>query len=98
VEICCPDGSVQNVPYDALVIVTGASYCAPWRGPNECLTQVQREAEVKEIRENIKASKSILCVGAGPTGLETAAFLKESCPEKRVAICQRGDRLLPGFE
>jgi thioredoxin reductase len=46
----------------------------------------------------MKKASSILCVGAGPTGLETAAYLKEYYPEKRVGICQRGPKLLPLFE
>jgi NADH dehydrogenase FAD-containing subunit len=57
----------------------------------------EREAEVKETREKMAAASSILCVGAGPTGLETAGYLKEFYPDKRVGICQRGPKLLPQF-
>jgi pyruvate/2-oxoglutarate dehydrogenase complex dihydrolipoamide dehydrogenase (E3) component len=46
----------------------------------------------------MKAASSILCVGAGPTGLETAAYLKEFYPDKKVGICQRGPKLMPAFE
>ena len=86
-EITCPDGKVENIPYDALVIASGATYCSPWRGQDKCLSMAEREDEVKGIREEMKAASSILCVGAGPTGLETAGYLKEFYPEKKVGIC-----------
>ena len=46
IEVSLPDGSVESIPYDVLIISTGASYVSPWRGPDECLTLAQREAEV----------------------------------------------------
>jgi hypothetical protein len=46
----------------------------------------------------MKEASSILCVGAGPTGLESAGYLKEFYPEKKIGICQRGAKLLPVFE
>ena len=96
-EITCPDGKVENVPYDALVIASGATYVSPWRGQDKCLSMAEREQEVKGIRDEMKAATSILCVGAGPTGLETAGYLKEFYPDKVVGICQRGPKLLPAF-
>lgn len=36
-----------------------------------------------------------MCIGAGTTGIEAAVWLKEAHPDKEVAICQRGDTLLP---
>lgn len=44
-----------------------------------------------------RSARSILCVGAGPTGIESAAYLKESFPSKRVVLCQRGKVLLRDF-
>jgi NADH dehydrogenase FAD-containing subunit len=97
VEVTNPEGKVEQVSYDALVISSGASYVSPWRGQDKCLSMAERESEVKEIREKMKAASSILCVGAGPTGLETASYLKEYYPNKRIGICQRGQKLLPAF-
>ena len=51
IEISLPDGKTEVVPYDCLVIATGASYVSPWRGANECLTHVQRGEEIAEIRK-----------------------------------------------
>ena len=58
----------------------------------------EREEEVRQIREDMNKASSILCVGAGPTGLETAGYLKEYYPDKRIGICQRGQKLLPAFD
>ena len=87
VEITDPEGKVNTVDYDALVISTGASYVSPWRGEDRCLSLAEREAEVTEVRNKMKEAASILCVGAGPTGLETAAYLKEFYPDKKIGIC-----------
>ena len=98
VEIETLGGQKEMVPFDCLIIATGASYVSPWRGKNVVLTNEEREAEVSEVRKKIKAAKSILCVGAGPTGLETAGYLKEKYPGTKIGICQRGPKLLPAFE
>lgn len=61
-------------------------------------TLEEREAEVTAFREKLKASKSILCVGAGANGVETASWLKENWPDKKVGICQRGNTMMPEIE
>jgi len=96
IKIETVDGSIETVEYDALCLVTGASYMSPWKGDGDTLcTMEQREAEIKECYEKVKASLNILCVGAGATGVETACYLKETYPEKTVSICQRGAKFLP---
>jgi NADH dehydrogenase FAD-containing subunit len=49
------------------------------------------------VSEKVKESQTVLCVGAGPTGLETAGYIKETYPEKRVAVCLRGEKLMPSY-
>ena len=35
-----------------------------------------------------KISESrILCIGAGATGVESASYIKETWPEKKIGIC-----------
>jgi NADH dehydrogenase FAD-containing subunit len=50
---------------------------------------------MSEDNQKIKDAKSVLCVGAGSTGIEMAGYLKDSFPDKKVGICQRGNILLP---
>jgi len=81
-----------------LVIATGASYCGPWRDKPEVLsTYESRKEEFATVRKAINEAPSILCVGAGPTGLETAGYLKERFPDKTVGVALRGKTLLPSY-
>lgn len=57
-----------------------------------------RDQECKEVREKIKEAKSILIVGGGATGVESAGYIAEKYPEKRVGICQRGPKLIPAIQ
>ena len=43
----------------------------------------------------ISEAESVLCVGGGPTGIESACYIKETYPDKHVGICQSGPTLLP---
>jgi len=68
----------------------------PWRANDDSMATVEeRDAEVKEYREKCRLAKSILCIGAGATGIETASYLKETWTEKTVGICQRGNVMMP---
>jgi len=71
-----PADATLTLAYDVLVIATGANYVSPWReGPTESKTRDEREADYTAVREKIKASASVLVVGAGATGLETAGHI-----------------------
>jgi NADH dehydrogenase FAD-containing subunit len=69
-------------------LCTGANYCAPWRSDESNLESYDdREKEIGEVNQKFKDSKSILCIGAGSTGIEMAGYLKDSFPEKKIGIC-----------
>lgn len=61
------------------------------------MTSEERDADWARSRAMARSARAILCVGAGPTGIESASYLKESFPNKRVALCQRGKVLLRDF-
>lgn len=76
-----------EILYDALVICTGASYPSPWRdGLTECKSQEERQEECAAIREEIRSAKSVLVCGGGSTGVESACYIAEKYPDKRVGI------------
>ncbi|XP_027082938.1 uncharacterized protein [Coffea arabica] len=75
------------VAYDYLVIATGHDDPLP-KIRNERLTEYQAE------NEKIKAARSILVVGGGPTGVELAAEIAVDFPEKKVVLVHDGPRLL----
>ena len=87
----------QNIKYDCLVICTGADYCSPWRS-QDVKTHAERSLEMNEIREDISKAKSVLIVGGGSTGLETAGYIVQKTKSTKVGICQRGNVLLPQIE
>ena len=100
IEVELPDGSARElIDYDVLCISTGANYCAPWR-PDDfvCDTLKGRDEEFAEVRAAMKETPSILCIGAGETGLETAGWMKEAYPEKVIGVCMRGDTILRGVD
>ena len=77
-------------------MVTGASYVSPWRGQDDKYQSFEdRDKEMREFREKLKKSNSILCIGAGTTGVETASYLKETWPDKKIGVCQRGSVMVP---
>ena len=51
----------------------------------------------QKIRDDLAKANSILIVGCGATGLESAGWLKDKYPSKKIAVCQRGKVLFPNF-
>lgn len=100
VEIELPDGSSREMlDYDVLCISTGANYCAPWRPDDAiCDTLKDRDEEFAQVRKDMKETASILCIGAGETGLETAGWMKEHYPSKVIGVCMRGSTILRGVD
>jgi NADH dehydrogenase FAD-containing subunit len=84
--------------YDVLVIATGANYSSPWREKYDTLmSYASREAEIVSISNEIKRNKSILIVGGGPTGTETASHIADfykNDKEKVIGLGVRGNELL----
>ena len=100
IEITSPDGvSTEIIDYDVLCISTGANYCNPWRPDDTlCDTLVDRDEEFAQCRKEMKETPSILCIGAGETGLETAGWMKEHYPDKVIGVAMRGTTILRGID
>ena len=49
---------------------------------------------VTEEYKKLEQADSVLIVGGGSTGVETAGYVKNKFPSKKVSICQRGGQLL----
>jgi NADH dehydrogenase FAD-containing subunit len=100
IEITSPDGvTTEIIDYDVLCISTGANYCNPWRPDDTlCDTLVDRDEEFAQCRKEMKETPSILCIGAGETGLETAGWMKEHYPDKVIGVAMRGTTILRGVD
>lgn len=78
---------------------TGGTYAGDvWRDNEESFSTVDsRLKKFTFVNKRIIDAESVLLVGGGPTGIETAAYIKEKHPEKRVAICTRSNNLMNAY-
>jgi NADH dehydrogenase FAD-containing subunit len=88
-----------KVDYDVLVLCTGFSYEQPIKGEG-VLTLAERKKNHDDFYNQVKNANSILVAGGGVVGVELVGELAvkyAATKEKKVAICVKGDRLLPGL-
>jgi NADH dehydrogenase FAD-containing subunit len=93
------EGLEIKVNFDVLVLCTGFSYDQPVKCET-ALTLADRKKNHADFYNKIKDSKSVLIAGAGIVGIELAgefAVKYAQSNDKRIGICVRGDRLLPGL-
>jgi NAD(P)H-nitrite reductase large subunit len=88
--------SGKKVPYDRLVIATGASAAdLPIQTPGKNLAvKFRRSSDVSRLENKAKRGREILIVGAGLIGIHLAQVLSEK-GKKAIVIARR--RLLPGL-
>ena len=81
-------GETKIIFFDTLVLCTGAEYSGLWRDD-------PRYGD--ERRKEIAASKSVLVIGGGVTGVEAVGYLAEfKCPKgANIGLCTRGNILIP---
>lgn len=97
----------QALPYDIAAICTGSFYHDPWKIPcqdnNDDTTSephlmqwTNRLDYLKEKRDQYKEAQSILCIGAGPVGVEVATEIACRTPHKQVTLVSATDAVLGG--
>lgn len=97
----------QVLPYDIAAICTGSFYHDPWKIPcqdnNDDTTSephlmqwTNRLDYLKEKRDQYKEAQSILCIGAGPVGVEVATEIACRTPHKQVTLVSATDTVLGG--
>lgn len=82
----------HRVPYDVLVIATGADYQEPARFTGTTVTEAA--ASFRDHQRRIAGARSLLVVGGGPSGVELAAELRRANPRAAVTLAHSGQRLL----
>lgn len=91
-----PDGTERSLKYDYLVLTTGAraaSENVPWK------QQESHEATTSLLRrtaEKVREAKHIVIAGAGATGCETSAEIKENFKDKEVVLLSADPEILNG--
>ncbi|GAB7102243.1 hypothetical protein JCM4814A_05570 [Streptomyces phaeofaciens JCM 4814] len=84
--------SGERLPYDVVVIATGADYPEPARFTGTT-TEEARKAFAFHQRK-IAAAEHVLVVGGGPSGVELSAEIRLARPDARVTLAHAGPALL----
>ncbi|MGW2571061.1 NAD(P)/FAD-dependent oxidoreductase [Streptomyces sp. NPDC001537] len=82
----------ERLPYDVVVIATGADYPEPAR-----FTGTTTDEAVKSFaghQQKIATAEHVLVVGGGPSGVELAAEIRLARPDARVTLAHSGPALL----
>lgn len=89
------DGREQVLRWDYLVVATGCEQTEPAR----LRSQDSQEAcgELRRLQGNIKLATRVAVVGGGAVGVELAADIKDTYPEKDVTLVHSRKQLLNAF-
>ncbi|MEU1851278.1 FAD-dependent oxidoreductase [Streptomyces sp. NPDC019990] len=82
----------ERLPYDVVVIATGADYPEPARFSGT--TTEEAAKSFAEHQRDVATAESILVVGGGPSGVELSAELRLARPDARVTLAHSGPALL----
>ncbi|MFI5998477.1 NAD(P)/FAD-dependent oxidoreductase [Streptomyces sp. NPDC051362] len=82
----------HRVPYDVLVIATGADYQEPARFTGHTIEEAA--VSFRGHQRRIAAARSLLVIGGGPSGVELTAELRRANPGATVTLAHSGQRLL----
>jgi apoptosis-inducing factor 2 len=94
----------KTVPYDYLVLATGARSAnpdVPWKAAG---TYEQARDLLHKTAEKVAAAKHVVIAGAGPTGCEVSAEIRFEYPDKEVVLLSAeaelvgGDTIAAGIE
>ncbi|KAL4945483.1 hypothetical protein BDV06DRAFT_230855 [Aspergillus oleicola] len=90
------DGLEKQISYDVLVLCTGSDTKTATPFKSRGSTEATKKA-LHDYQKRIKAAKTILVVGGGPTGVEVAGELaSEYGSEKKIILAASTAHVLPG--
>ncbi len=92
IDVVSADGD-RTVPFDYAVIASGSRYFDPLIKATSP-TEAGRSAEIRLANELYRAARTVVIVGGGAVGVETAAELRETIPHLRVILVHSGEKLL----
>ena len=82
----------ERLPYDVLVIATGADYPEPARFIG--ITTEEAAKSFAAHQRKIAGAAHVLVVGGGPSGVELSAEIRLARPDARVTLAHSGPALL----
>lgn len=86
----------SKLPYDYLAICTGSSYSNSTNKAGNASLLKDRKAGVQEGNTALQNAGSVLVIGAGPAGVETAAEIATAMAGKLVTLVSSEATVLPG--
>jgi apoptosis-inducing factor 2 len=93
VTISLPDRRTVDLPYNTLVIATGAKTASLlWSLPFD---HTETEAVYKALHTSLPHARSILVAGGGAAGVETAGEIAEAYPKAKTTLLSGTTRVLP---
>ncbi|MEU3340829.1 FAD-dependent oxidoreductase [Streptomyces sp. NPDC006668] len=85
-------GTGERLPYDVVVIATGADYPEPARFVGS--TADEAVEAFAGHQHKVADAEHILVVGGGPSGIELSAEIRVARPDARVTLAHSGTELL----
>jgi NADH dehydrogenase FAD-containing subunit len=82
----------ERLPYDVVVIATGADYPEPARFVGT--TTEEAAKAFAGHQRSIAAAERVLVVGGGPSGVELSAEIRLARPDARITLAHAGPTLL----
>ncbi|KAI1294111.1 hypothetical protein F5Y03DRAFT_320354 [Xylaria venustula] len=89
--------SGEEVPYEFLVIATGAGATDSLPSRVGSDARDQGITQLKDIQTRIKEAKNLVVVGGGAAGVELATDVKSLYPEKTVVLIHSRDNVMHRF-
>lgn len=87
------DGLEQKIAFHYVVVASGSASLDPLIKA-QARTEAERAAELKALHSRLRAARSVVVVGGGPVGVETAAELRETLPHVAVTLVHGESRVL----
>lgn len=93
VEVRLPDGSTESVRYDSLVLAMGMKH-GYGQLPDQGLSKDEMLSFLRNEQARIAAAHSIVVIGGGALGIESASQIKATHPSKDVQLYHSSTKLL----
>jgi len=94
VAIAPAQGGTATLPFDFAVIATGSRYADPLIKA-AAPTEAERAAEIAVAHARHARARTVVIVGGGAVGVETAGEFLDALPEVKVVLVDPGPALLP---
>lgn len=91
------DGTGEEIPYDYLVIATGAGVGLKLPSRVGSTSKQEGSKLLRQIQDRIKQADKLVVVGGGAAGVELATDAKEKYPEKTVTLVHSRDAVMHRF-